>query len=251
MTTDDELIWGIHAVLGLLREHPRRIRDITLQKGKAGAKLQEIIDLAREHQLRIRFEQQLRVPAGAGKVNHQGVMARMQRVDTVSLDDLLADLEAAATPPILLALDSIQDPHNLGAIIRSAAAAGVSAILLPKDRSAPLSGTVAKVAVGAMAHVAICSITNMVSSLKQLQEHGFWIFGAAGEASHPLYEADFTGKVCLVVGGEGKGMRPLVRSQCDHLVSIPMQHGVESLNASVATGVILFEMVRQRTVAAP
>ena len=249
MKSDDDLIWGIHAVLGLLRDQPRRVRDLTIQKGKASPKLQEIIDLAREHQIRLRFEPRLRVPAGAGKINHQGVMARIQQVSTVSLEALLADLDASPEPPIVLALDSIQDPHNLGAIIRSAAAVGVKAILLPKDRSAPLSGTVAKVAVGAMAHVAICSVTNLVSSLKQLQEHGFWIFGAAGETDHTLYEADFVGKVCLVVGGEGKGIRPLVRSQCDHLVSIPMQHGLDSLNASVATGVILFEMARQRSLA--
>ena len=248
MSTDDDLIWGIHAVLGLLRDQPRRIREITIQKGKSSPKLQEIIDLARTNQLRLRFETRLRVPSGSGKVNHQGVMARMQRVATVSLDDLLAGLEAHSEPPIILALDSIQDPHNLGAIIRSAAAVGVTAIILPKDRSAPLSGTVAKVAVGAMAHVSICMVTNLVNSLKQLQEHGFWVFGAAGEADQTLYEADFAGKVCLVVGGEGKGMRPLVRSQCDHLISIPMQHGLDSLNASVATGVILFEMMRQRLV---
>ena len=247
MSTDDDLIWGIHAVLGVLLDQPRRIRDITIQQGKSSPKLQEIIDLARTHQLRLRFETRLRFPDGTGKVNHQGVMARMQRVATVTLDDLLADLESHSEPPIILALDSIQDPHNLGAIIRSAAAVGVTAIILPKDRSAPLSGTVAKVAVGAMAHVTICMVTNLVTSLKQLQDNGFWIFGAAGEANHTLYEADFGGKVCLVVGGEGKGMRPLVRSQCDHLVSIPMQHGLESLNASVATGVILFEMMRQRS----
>lgn len=176
-------------------------------------------------------------------------MARVQQIATVSLEALLADLEQSPDAPILLALDSIQDPHNLGAIIRSAAAVGVKAILLPKDRSAPLSGTVAKVAVGAMAHVTICSVTNLVSALKDLQGHGFWVFGAAGEANQTLYEADFAGKVCLVVGGEGKGLRPLVRSQCDHLVSIPMQHGLDSLNASVATGVILFEMARQRSLA--
>ena len=246
MPTDDDLIWGIHAVLGALRDQPRRIRDITLLKGKTSAKLQEIIDLARTHQLRLRFESRIRIPDGAGKVNHQGVVARMQRVDTLSLDTLLAGIEDHAEPPLFLALDSIQDPHNLGAIIRSAAAVGVNAILLPKDRSAPLSGTVAKVAVGAMAHVSICMVTNLVEALKQLQEHGFWIFGAAGDADHTLYEADFAGKVCLVVGGEGKGMRPLVRSRCDHLISIPMRQGVESLNASVATGVILFEMMRQR-----
>ncbi|MDH3360589.1 MAG: 23S rRNA (guanosine(2251)-2'-O)-methyltransferase RlmB [Desulfobulbaceae bacterium] len=248
MPIDDDLIWGIHAVIGVLRDQPRRIREITIQKGKSSPKLQEIIDLARTNQLRLRFETRLRVPADSGKVNHQGVMARMQRVATVSLDDLLVDLETHSEPPIILALDSIQDPHNLGAIIRSAAAVGVKGIILPKDRSAPLSGTVAKVAVGAMAHVSICMVTNLVTSLKQLQDNGFWVFGAAGEANHTLYEADFAGKICLVVGGEGKGMRPLVRSQCDHLVSIPMQHGLESLNASVATGVILFEMMRQRLV---
>jgi len=247
MAIDDELIWGIHAVLELLRSQPRQVRDITIQKGKASAKLQEIIDLARSHQLRLRFESRLTVPGG--QVNHQGVVARVQPVATVPLDDLLTRLDAASQPSILLALDSIQDPHNLGAIIRSAAAAGVAGILLPKDRSASLSGTVAKVAVGAVGRVPVSMVTNLDAALRQVQEHGFWVYGAAGEAAASIYQTDFSGKVCLVVGGEGKGLRPLVRERCDHLVAIPMQSAMESLNASVATAVILFEMVRQRTAA--
>ncbi len=243
--SDDELIWGIHAVLDFLRDRPRQVRELTVQKGKASPKLQEIIDLARSQQLRLRFEPRLKVP-GAGTVNHQGVIARVQQVATVPLDELLARLDAVSPPPLLLALDSIQDPHNLGAIIRTAAAAGVAGILLPKDRSAPLSGTVAKVAVGALGRVAVSIVTNLDAALRQVQEQGFWVYGAAGEAAASIYATDFSGRVCLVVGGEGKGLRPLVRERCDHLVAIPMAGGMESLNASVATAVILFEMVRQR-----
>lgn len=249
MPNDEQLIWGIHAVLELLRGRPKQVRDITIQKGKAGPKLQEIIDLARHHQVRVRFEPRLKVPAEAGRVNHQGVMARVHPVATVALDELLAGLDSGPDAPVLLALDSIQDPHNLGAIIRSAVAAGVAGILLPKDRSAPLSGTVAKVAVGALGRVPICTVTNLVAALKDLQARGFWVFGAAGDTEETIYSADFSGRVCLVVGGEGKGLRPLVRQQCDHLVAIPMQGRVESLNASVATAVILFEIMRQRMAA--
>ncbi|MDH5297721.1 MAG: 23S rRNA (guanosine(2251)-2'-O)-methyltransferase RlmB [Desulfobulbaceae bacterium] len=249
MTIADQLIWGIHAVLEQLHSQPRQVRDITVQQGKGSVKLQEIIDLARQHNLRLRFEPRLKPPSELGPINHQGVIARVQSVPTVVLEDLLAGLADRQDPPVLLALDSIQDPHNLGAIIRSAVAAGVAGILLPKDRSAPLSGTVAKVAVGALAHLPICMITNLATALQQLKENGFWIYGTAGEAAHSIYQTDFAGKVCLVVGGEGKGMRPLVREQCDHLVAIPMHGPVESLNASVATAVVLFEMVRQREAA--
>jgi 23S rRNA (guanosine2251-2'-O)-methyltransferase len=175
----------------------------------------------------------------------QGVSARII-LPTLTLDELLVKLNDVSGPPFLLALDSIQDPHNLGAIIRSAVAAGVNGIILPKDRSASITGAVIKVSAGSVFHINICRVTNLVSSFKVLKENGIWIFGATKDASQPIYDMDLTVPACLVIGSEGKGLRPLVADQCDLNVAIPMQSSLDSLNASVAAGIILFEIVRQR-----
>ncbi|MGV1098463.1 23S rRNA (guanosine(2251)-2'-O)-methyltransferase RlmB [Thiovibrio sp. JS02] len=241
---NEELLWGIHPVLEQLRLQPRKVREIIVQQHKGGRKLQEIIDLAQQQGIRIRFLPAQRFP-GTAQQNHQGVMARVAPVATTSLDDLLAGLHKEEHP-IVVALDLIQDPHNLGAIIRSAAAAGACGVIMPKDRSAPLNATAAKAAAGAMAHVKLCLVTNLAATLETLKEKGFWVYGAAGEAKQSLYRTRFSGPVCLVVGGEGKGIRPLIREHCDVIVSIPMAGTLNSLNASVAAGIILFEMVRQR-----
>lgn len=235
------LIWGIHPVLELLQgDHSRILELRVLHKS---ARLRQIIDLARERHLPCRLAASF--PELPEQARHQGVMARIKPPETVELTALLAVCSQVA-PPLVLVLDSIQDPHNFGAIIRSAAAAGVSGIIYPKDRSAPLSGTVAKVSVGAISRVALCPVTNLAVTLQKLKKAGFWIFGAAGEAAQDIYQADFRGPVCLVIGGEGKGIRPLVRQQCDFLVKIPMRGGMESLNASVAAAIIMFEIIRQQ-----
>ncbi len=241
---NEELLWGIHPVLELLRLQPRKVREIMVQQHKGGRKLQEIIDLAQQQGIKVRFLPAQRFP-GTAQQNHQGVMARVAPVATTSLDDLLSDLRQEEHP-IVVALDLIQDPHNLGAIIRSAAAAGACGVIMTKDRSAPLNATAAKAAAGAMAHVKLCLVTNLAAALETLKEKGFWVYGAAGEARQSLYRTRFSGPVCLVVGGEGKGIRPLIREHCDVIVSIPMAGTLNSLNASVAAGIILFEMVRQR-----
>jgi len=244
-TTD--MIWGIHPILELLRSRPDHISEITIQESRSKARLHEIIELAEKHNLKVRFSKQLKIPAVTGKVNHQGVAARVAPCPAVSLEKLLEITGKSTKSPILLALDNIIDPHNLGAIIRSAAAAGVSGIILPKDRSAPLTATAAKISAGALSHITICRVTNLVSAIKSLQKEGFWIFGAHGSADRSIYETDFSEPTCLVIGSEGKGIRPLVKKQCDFLISIPMQGSLDSLNASVAAGIILFEIVRSRS----
>lgn len=246
-TDSVDLIWGVHPVLELLRSRPGQVREIIIQKSKSGGKIEEIIQLARASQRKIRFEQHITLPAAGGPPpRHQGVIARIASHTLHSLDALLSLLADQAAPPLLLALDSIQDPHNLGAIVRSASAAGVSGIILPKDRSAPLAGTAAKVAAGALAHMHICQVTNLAAAMKRLKKEGFWIYGAAGEANRTIYQTDFSGPICLVIGGEEKGIRPLIREQCDFLVAVPMHSPLDSLNASVAAAVILFEIVRQQ-----
>ncbi len=234
-------------MLELLRSRPGQIREITIQKSKSGGKIEEIIKLARAQQRKIRFEQHITLPGTGGPPpRHQGVIAKIASHILLSLDAMLTLMADQAAPPLLLALDSVQDPHNLGAIVRSASAAGVSGIILPKDRSAPLAGTAAKVAAGALAHMNICQVTNLTAAMKRLKKEGFWIYGAAGEASRTIFQTDFSGPICLVIGGEEKGIRPLVREQCDFLVAVPMHSPLDSLNASVAAAVILFEIVRQQ-----
>jgi 23S rRNA (guanosine2251-2'-O)-methyltransferase len=234
------LIWGIHPILEILRNAPEQIREISIQQPGSQKKLQEIISLAEQNRIKINSVAVLTIP-GEVNPNHQGALARLRENHPVDLNELLK-----GQPALLVALDSISDPHNLGSIIRSAAAAGAGGILIPKDRAAQITGTVAKVAAGALAHIKICQVTNLSDALRALKDSGYWIFGAAGEGHQTVYQADFSGPTCLVIGSEGKGIRPLVRKQCDFLINIPMRRKINSLNASVAAGIILFEVARQK-----
>lgn len=242
-THDDNLIWGIHPVAELLAARPGTIHEILIRKGKSGVKIQTIIDQARDAGVTVRFAAEFRI-AGNRQMNHQGVIAKVAPFATLDEEAFLALLEEQV-PPFVVALDSIQDPHNLGAIIRSAAAAGATGLIVPKDRSAPLSGTVAKISAGALAVLPVCQATNLARMLQRLKEMGIWVYGTIKEGGTSLYETDLSGPLCLVIGGEDKGIRPLVAQQCDFRVTIPMQR-MDSLNASVAAGVILFEVVRQK-----
>lgn len=243
--TDDNLVWGIHPVHELLAGRPGSIHEIIIQKGKSGQKLREIIDLARDAGIKVNFSADFRM-TGNKQMNHQGVIARVAPFATLDEDAFLALLEQHA-PPFVLVLDSIQDPHNLGAIIRSASAAGVTGLIIPKDRSAQLSGTVAKISAGASASLPVCQVTNVARMLQKLKEMGMWIYGTVKDGGTSIYQTTFSGAVCLVIGGEEKGIRPLIGEQCDFKVTIPMQRHLDSLNASVAAGVVMFEIVRQRT----
>lgn len=248
----DDLLWGIHPVLEAIQHHPRRLSEILMQRGRAGAKYQEIIDLARAHQVRLRFVEadRLGVPAHCP---HQGVVARQAAIQLQALPDLLASAQDAAEAksrlPRLLVLDSIQDPRNLGAILRSALAAGFTSVLLTRERSAPLSGTVARTSAGAINQLQIGQVVNLAEALKAIREQGYWIFGAVLDpAAVSVYAADLRVPLCLVIGSEGKGIRPLVQKQCDQLITIPMQGDFDSLNVSVAAAVIMFEAVRQQEI---
>lgn len=247
----EQLIWGINPVLEALSACPQIIREIIADRDKAGRRLEQILDLAQKHAVPVTdSSEKIKVALGksaelSGHENVQGVAARIC-LPILTLQDFLGKLKDIPSPPLLLALDSIQDPHNLGAIIRSAVAAGANGIILPKDRSASLTGTVIKVSAGSVFHVDICRVTNLASSLKILKENNIWVFGATMSASRPVYDVDLTVPACLVIGSEGKGLRPHVSAQCDLNISIPMQSSLDSLNASVAAGIILFEAVRQR-----
>lgn len=244
-------MWGIHPVLEALNECPQAILEITIDREKAGRAQQQIIKLADKNSIPVNCDPGKLRTAGrkpghaAPQDQFQGVSALIV-VPAITLEELTAGLDDLNSPPLLLALDSIQDPHNLGAIIRSAVAAGANGIILPKDRSSPITGTVIKISAGAVFHIHICWVTNLVSSLKLLKTHGIWIFGTAKEGARPVYDTDLTVPACLVIGSEGKGLRPLVAAECDLHVTIPMQSSLDSLNASVAAGIIVFEMARQR-----
>lgn len=241
-----ELIWGIHPVMETLKSSPRAIREILVDRSRPDPKVEEIVRLAEKNGVSLSYTS-LEKHGISDEMRHQGVAALIASFSTISLDELLIKARAVSGAPLLLALDGIQDPHNLGAIIRTALAAGVQGLIITKDRAAPLSGTAAKSSAGAIAILPICRVTNLVAALKKIKENGLWIFGTAMDGAQPIYQTDFSLPLCMVIGGEGKGLRPLVRENCDFLVSIPMQGDFNSLNASVAAGVVLFEVVRQRS----
>ncbi len=243
----DDLLWGINSVLEALQQSVKGISEVVIEQGKAGPRIQQIIDLARSASIAVRFAEPARLGVPR-HCRHQGVVARQVEARLYSLDELLECVQQgpAASHPRLLVLDSIQDPRNLGAILRSALAAGFGHVILNRDRSATVTGTVARTSAGAVAHQHICQVVNLAETLKLLKEKGFWLFGAVVEPeAQSLYAADFSGPICLVIGGEGRGIRPLVRKQCDHLITIPMHSSFNSLNASAAAAIIMFEIARR------
>ncbi len=243
--SNNELTFGLHAVQTLLERHPGRVQRLWVLKGRQDRRLQQVVRLAERHRLPMEFVPRSELDQRVDGV-HQGIIAECEghaTRDERFLDQLLESLEE---PPLLLVLDGVTDPHNLGACLRTADAAGAHALIVPKDKSAPLNATAVKVACGAAEAVPVVSVTNLARTLKQLQERGLWITGTAGEAENTVFEADLTGPLVLVMGAEGKGMRRLTREHCDSLIKIPMAGEVSSLNVSVATGVCLFEAVRQR-----
>ncbi len=249
-TAQDDLLWGVHPVLECLQQHPEQIVEVFIQQERRGDKIEAIIALARQRGLRLRFVEALKITGeNSGQIRHQGVIARTTEAGLLDFADFSSRLRQRieqGKPCRIVVLDSLQDPHNVGAIIRSALAAGAAGVLTTRERSAPLGGTAAKSAAGAMAHIDICQVTNLVTALSSLKELGFWVFGAVkDEAAQSLYQTDLTVPACLVVGAEGKGIRPLVKKECDLLLSIPMHGELDSLNSSVAAGIFLFETMRQ------
>ncbi len=246
-TEQSGLIWGINSVTEVLLSTPKGISEIKVQKGKTGARLQQIIDLAREHGVRLRFVDPARLGA-AKKSNHQGVAARLAEHPVQSFEELLGIL-SGETEVIsrILALDSIQDPRNLGSILRSALAAGFNHILMTRERSVSITPTVVSTSAGAVAHLQIFQAVNMAEALTKIKKLGYWVYGAVvdRQSSQSMYQTDFAQQVCLVIGSEGKGIRPLVQKQCDQLVTIPMQGDFNSLNASVAAAIVMFEINRR------
>ena len=242
-----EKIYGVHAVQGLLEHHPKRVKQIWLSEGRSEPRIQSLLALAAENRVPVGQAERRELDAWVEGV-HQGVVAEVspsQVWGEAMLDELL---ERAERPPLILVLDGVTDPHNLGACLRTADAAGVTAVVIPKDKSATLTAVVRKVACGAAEVIPLVAVTNLARTLEKLQQRGLWVVGTAGEAEQEIYQQDLTGPLVMIMGAEGKGMRRLTREHCDFLVKLPMAGSVSSLNVSVATGVCLFEAVRQRQV---
>ena len=240
--------YGIHAVRVLLSRHPQRVRRVLLGAGRDAGRLAEIRALAQRAGVQVSTADDATLDRLAGGERHQGVVAEVQPRAGDPETQLEEALEAAGQAPLLLVLDGVQDPHNLGACLRSADAAGVAAVIVPRDRAAGLTPVVRKVAAGAAETVPLVAVVNLARTLRDLKERGIWLVGTDDAADRTLYEADLKGPVAVVLGSEGEGLRRLTRECCDQLVAIPMVGAVESLNVSVATGVALFEAVRQRSV---
>jgi len=242
------LVYGIHAVRMVLRSRAARIVDIWLQSERGDDRLAELQRLAGEQGVRIERRSARELDHEAGGETHQGAIAHLKGMGTLGEGALDEVLEAAGPKPLVLVLDGVQDPHNLGACLRTADAAGASCIIVPRDRAAGLSATVRKVASGAAETVPLIQVVNLARTLKWLKERGLWLVGTDDQARVALHAADLKGPLAIVMGAEGAGMRRLTRECCDVLVSIPMAGVVESLNVSVAAGVVLYEAVRQRRV---
>lgn len=247
----EELVLGIHAINALIKRSPERFIEMWLLKGRDDERLMPIINLARKYKIPVQFVHRKVLDDKSDGEQHQGVVAKVTPGKTYTendLEDILSQAEQRDESPFLLILDGVTDPHNLGACLRNADAAGVQAIVVPKDKAARLTPTVRKVAVGAAEAVPLVQVTNLARTMKQLQQMGVWIIGTAGETDTCLYDVKLDGPMALVMGAEGKGMRRLTREHCDQLVKLPMAGSVSSLNVSVATGICLFEIVRQRRV---
>jgi len=245
--SSNKILFGFHAVTVRLKTHPKSISEIHVDTTRRDQRMKSFVERAKEAGAKLIDSDDERLSKLAGSPRHQGVVARVQPIAMQhSLDGVMEDLEAAGAVPLLLVLDGVTDPHNLGACLRVADGAGAHAVIAPKDHAVGLNATVAKVASGAAETVPYLMVTNLARALNELKERDVWIVGTSDRATKSIYDVDLNRPVALVLGAEGDGMRQLTAKTCDDLVSIPMLGAVESLNVSVASGVCLYEALRQR-----
>lgn len=249
---DNTLLIGRNPVREALERGDTKIEKVLLQKGAGGRPIDEIRRAATKAGVPFQVVPSARLDHLTGGGNHQGVAAIVSAVEYLELEEMLASFaprleDVQRTRPILLLMDQIEDPHNFGAILRSAVAAGVSGVVVPKHHMAPLNAAALKASAGTALRIPIARTTNLADTIEQLKERGYWIAGAAGEGTTSVWDMDWDRPVAIVVGNEGKGLRPRVAESCDYLVSIPMRGPAESLNASVAAGILLFAAARVRT----
>lgn len=246
MAKQTQWIVGLNAVASAVEHDADHVREVLIEAGARNPRLLELEQQARRRDIEVRRVTAQALDGVAGGLRHQGAAARYAAVRTWDESELAGLVEAAAGRALLLVLDGVQDPHNLGACLRSAVAAGATAVVIPRDKSATVNATVRKTSAGAADRLPVVAVTNLARCLRDLQKLGVWIYGLAGEAEATLYSLDLRGNVALVLGGEAEGLRRLTREHCDGLARIPMPGEIESLNVSVSAGVALFEAVRQR-----
>jgi 23S rRNA (guanosine2251-2'-O)-methyltransferase len=246
-----ELIFGVNPVKESL-QGLRGAFNLYVQISATDHRVEKIIKLAEDRGVAVHRREKIDLTKMCASSHHQGIALEVEPFRYAELDDLLASISRSVAPGFLLVLDGILDPHNLGALIRSAACAGADGVVIPRDRACGITAAAEKASAGAVETVPVAQVTNIVQALETMKKAGYWVYGLAGEVSQSLYEVKFSGSSVLVIGGEGEGIRQLVRKQCDVVMSIPQYGGVSSLNASVAGGIALFEMARGlRGVATP
>ncbi len=241
-----EILYGIHPVHEALAARRRNIYEIYLQEDSISGRLGRLASLATSRGIPVKTAGSEDLKGLAGVAGHQGVAARVNSFPLSSVSDILAAAEAKGGTHFLLMLDNVLDPQNLGAIIRTALCVGIDGVILPKDRSAPPTPAVSKASAGALEHILLSRVTNLVQTIKNCKKSGLWVMGLDREADRSIYDGDMTGSMAIVVGGEHKGIRPLVKKNCDFLVSIPQRGVLDSLNAAVAGAVAMYEALRQR-----
>ncbi|NIO04247.1 MAG: 23S rRNA (guanosine(2251)-2'-O)-methyltransferase RlmB [Proteobacteria bacterium] len=241
----DQVIYGINPVIEALQVPQTEIKEILIAHGR-NRKIGQIVGLAEKQQIQIRYRERNELSTIAKSRFHQGVVAVVEDYRYATVEEIIGKWKKSGSKALILVLDSIQDPQNLGACIRTANVCGAHGVIIPKDRAAKITPAVVKASAGATALTSVVRITNISSTLKRLKQEGIWIVGTAGGAEKSLYQQDLTEDLAVVIGSEGRGIRPLVLRNCDLIVSIPMSGEISSLNASVAAGIVLYEIVRQR-----
>ena len=241
-----DYLYGINPIQAALHGQGRPAKELMVSSESQSPRLTRLIGMARSQHLEVRFCPRRELDRLCGHPHHQGVLLRVAPFAYADFEDLLADWQQSGERAFFLLLDGVTDPHNLGAILRTAAVAGCQGVIVPKDRSCPVTPVVEKAASGALSELTLCQVTNLARTIEVLKKAQVWCYGLAGEeGAQNLFDSDLRGDLALVIGSEGKGLRPNVRKHCDALLAIPMQGGVGSLNASVAAGIVLFEVVRQ------
>ena len=241
-------LYGIHPVLEALKKRPRAVKSIHLARQGSDSSLTQISELAQQYGIALRASTQQELIQLTGSSQHQGIAAQAEPYALSDIEDVIARARRTSERCFFLVLDCVQDPQNTGALIRSAVCCGAQAVIFPKDRAAGLTPVVAKASAGAIEHISLCRVVNIAQTLEELRRNDIWVAGTVPQDGQSIYSFDFNIDLALVIGGEGPGMRRLVREKCDVLLSIPMPGGFESLNASIAGAVVMFEALRQRTI---
>jgi 23S rRNA (guanosine2251-2'-O)-methyltransferase len=241
-----QIIYGIHPVKEALMSSSLQFEKILVGTPKPHPLLQSVIDLANRRQVPVTFTTKETLEKMVKGVPHQNIVGVLKEIPYANLESILSHWKKEGTKTLLLILDGIQDPQNFGSLIRTASGCGVHGIVIPKDRAVGITPAVVKASAGATAHLPIARVVNLATTIEYLKREGIWIYGAAGEAKDRIYQLDLNIDLAIVIGGEGKGIRPLVKKKCDRLFSIPMKGPLSSFNASVSGGMILYEVMRQR-----